>query len=79
MYEAAWYWVKAKELVETQEPPPIGHPQYDRIITIQHESRAKKLANAKDHIYKMWGPQIEFILQGESYEVLGLVERLKLG
>lgn len=65
-----WYWVRAKELVEAQESPPSDHPQYDRIVAIQEQARAKKLASAKDHTYKMWGPQIAFILKGEPYEVL---------
>lgn len=73
-YENAWYWVKAKEVVADQEPPPVDHPQYKRIVAIQRDARMKKLANAKDHTYKMWGPQIVFLLKDEPYEVLGVAE-----
>ena len=72
MLEDQWYLVRAKEVVVEQDPPPTDHPQYDRILAIQREARAKKLAAAKDHTYKMWGPQIPILLKGEPYEVLGL-------
>lgn len=70
----AWYWVRAKEAIPEQELPPLDHPQYERIVAIQADNRRKKLATAKDHTYKMWGPQVAFLLKGEPYEILGLVE-----
>lgn len=73
MIEEAWFWVRAKEVVADQELPPSDHPQYERIVALQREARAKKLATAKDHTYKMWGPQIPILLKDEPYEVLGPV------
>lgn len=72
--EAKWYKVRALPPLKEQEPPPSDHPQYERIMAIQAQARAKQIAALKPQVYEMWGPQIAFIFGAEPYEVLGPVE-----
>lgn len=73
-YESAWYWVRALPPIERPVPPPSDHPEHERIVALQEAAYTKKLASLHPREVKMWGPQIEFLLKGEPYTVLGLVE-----